>query len=183
MIEIRWHGRGGQGAVTASNILASAAIREGKYAQAFPSFGVERRGAPVEAYTRIDDKPIYLRTKIYEPDVVVILDPSLLQEVDVASGLKKGGIMVINTTHTPQEVKKMVGRDDISVWVVNATNIALETLKVPIVNTAILGALVRATNLVSLDSILEEVKKAVPPRTIESNLEAVRRAYNEVVGA
>ena len=183
MIEIRWHGRGGQGAVTASNILASAAIREGKYAQAFPSFGVERRGAPVEAYTRIDDKPIYLRTKIYEPDVVVVLDPSLLQEVDVASGLKKGGVMVINTTHTPQEVKKKVGRDDISVWVVNATNIALETLKVPIVNTAILGALVRATNLVSLDSILEEVKKAVPPRTIESNLEAVRRAYNEAVGA
>ncbi len=183
MIEIRWHGRGGQGAVTASNILASAAIREGKYAQAFPSFGVERRGAPVEAYTRIDDKPIYLRTKIYEPDVVVVLDPSLLHDVDVASGLKKGGIIVINTTHKPEEVKRKIGRDDIKVYAVNATQIALETLKVPIVNTAILGALVRATQLVSLESVLEEVKKAVPPRTIESNLEAVRRAYNEVVGA
>ncbi len=183
MIEIRWHGRGGQGAVTASNILASAAIREGKFAQAFPSFGVERRGAPVEAYTRIDNKPIHLRTKIYEPDVVVVLDPSLLQDVDIASGLKRGGVIVINTTHTPEEVKKKVGRDDVKVWVVNATGIALETLKVPIVNTAILGALVRATQLVSLDSVLEEVKKAVPPRTIESNLEAVRRAYNKVVGA
>ena len=182
LVEIRWHGRGGQGAVTASEVTAIAAINQGKYAQAFPSFGVERRGAPVEAYTRIDDKPIYIRSKIYEPDIIVVLDPTLLGP-EITKGLKKGGITIVNTDKGPGEVRKILERNDIKVGVVDATKIALDTLKRPIVNTAILGAFVKVTNLVGLDHILEAVKSKVPPRTVEANLEAVRRAYEEVVVA
>ncbi len=180
LVEIRWHGRGGQGAVTASEIVAKAVIAEGRYAQAFPSFGVERRGAPVEAFTRIDDKPIYIRSKIYEPDIIVVLDPTLLGP-ELAKGLKKGGLAIVNTEKSPDEVRKMLGRDDVKVAVVDATKIALETLKRPIVNTAILGAFAKVTGLVSLDKLLEAVKEKVPPRTVEANLEAVKRAYEEVV--
>ena len=180
LIEIRWHGRGGQGAVTASEITAIAAIEQGKYAQAFPSFGVERRGAPVEAFTRIDDKPIYIRSKVYEPDIIVVLDPTLLGP-EIAQGLKEGGLVVVNTDKSPEEVKKLLDRDDIRVAVVDATKIALETLRRPIVNTAILGAFVKASGLVDLDHILEAVKSKVPPRTLEANLEAVKRAHEEVV--
>jgi len=182
LVEVRWHGRGGQGAVTASEITAIAAIDEGKYAQAFPSFGVERRGAPVEAFTRIDEKPIYIRSKVYEPDVIVVLDPTLL-ELNIAYGLKEKGTAVVNTDKSPEEVKKLLGRDDIKVAVVDATKIALETLKRPIVNTAILGAFVKATNLVKLEYVMEAVKQKVPPRTIEKNLEAIKKAYEEVVTA
>ncbi|NPA85717.1 MAG: pyruvate ferredoxin oxidoreductase subunit gamma [Crenarchaeota archaeon] len=180
LIEIRWHGRGGQGAVTASEIVAKAAISQGKYAQAFPSFGVERRGAPVEAFTRIDDKPIYIRSKIYEPDIIVVLDPTLLGP-QLAQGLKENGLAIVNTDKSPDEVRKLLGRDDVRVAVVDATKIALETLKRPIVNTAILGAFVKVTGLVDLEKVLEAVKEKVPPRTVEANLLAVKRAYEEVV--
>jgi 2-oxoacid:acceptor oxidoreductase gamma subunit (pyruvate/2-ketoisovalerate family) len=182
MVEIRWHGRGGQGAVTASEIVAKAVIAQGKYAQAFPSFGVERRGAPVEAFTRISDGPIYVRSKIYEPDVIVVLDPTLLGP-ELAKGLKHGGLAIVNTEKSPEEVRKLLGRDDVKVAVVNATKIALETLKRPIVNTAILGAFAKVTGLVDLDKLLEAVKEKVPPRTVEANLEAVKRAYEEVAVA
>ncbi|ALU11717.1 pyruvate ferredoxin oxidoreductase subunit gamma [Ignicoccus islandicus DSM 13165] len=180
LVEVRWHGRGGQGAVTASEIVAIAAISEGKYAQAFPSFGVERRGAPVEAYTRISDSPIYVRSKIYTPDIMVVLDPTLL-EPRLAQGLKEGGTVIVNTEKSPEEVKKILNREDAKVATVDATKIALETLKRPIVNTAILGAFVKVTGLVSLDSVLEAVKSKVPPRTVEANIEAVKRAYEEVI--
>lgn len=180
LVEIRWHGRGGQGAVTASEIVAKAAIAQGKFAQAFPSFGVERRGAPVEAFTRISDEPIYVRSKIYEPDIIVVLDPTLPASI-LTKGLKKNGIVVINTEKSPEEVKKELGRDDVKVAAVNATKIALETLKVPIVNTAILGAFAKATGLVDMNYLLEAVKEKVPPRTVEANLQAVKRAYEEVV--
>ncbi len=180
VVEIRWHGRGGQGAVTASEIVAKAAISQGKYAQAFPSFGVERRGAPVEAFTRISDRPIYVRSKIYEPDIIVVLDPTLPASI-LTRGLKKNGLVVINTDKKPEELKKELGREDVTVAAVNATKIALETLKVPIVNTAILGAFVKATGLVDMDHLLQAVKEKVPPRTVEANLQAVKRAYEEVV--
>jgi len=182
LIEIRWHGRGGQGAVTASEIIAKAAIAQGKYAQAFPSFGVERRGAPVEAFTRIDDKPIYVRSKIYEPDIIVVLDPTLLGP-QLAEGLKENGLVIVNSEKSPDEIRELLGRKDVRVAVVDATKIALETLRRPIVNTAILGAFVKATGLVDLDKVLEAVKEKVPPRTVEANLEAVKRAYEEVVVA
>jgi 2-oxoacid:acceptor oxidoreductase gamma subunit (pyruvate/2-ketoisovalerate family) len=168
--------------VTASEIVAKAVIAQGKYAQAFPSFGVERRGAPVEAFTRISDEPIYVRSKIYEPDVIVVLDPTLLGP-ELAKGLKHGGLAIVNTEKSPEEVRKLLGRDDVKVAVVNATKIALETLKRPIVNTAILGAFAKVTGLVDLDKLLEAVKEKVPPRTVEANLEAVKRAYEEVAVA
>jgi len=179
-VEIRWHGRGGQGAVTASQIIAEAAIREGKWAQAFPEFGAERRGAPVRAYTRIDDKPIYTRAPITRPDVIVVLDPSLLALKGITTGLKEGGLIVINTVKSPEEIKKAVNREDVKVAVVNATKIALEILKRPIVNTAILGALVKVTNLVKLESIFEVIKEHFPESIALPNIECVKKAYEEV---
>ncbi len=180
MIEVRWHGRGGQGAVTAAEILAHAAINEGKYAQAFPSFGPERRGAPVLAFNRFDDKPIWVRSNVYEPDVVVVLDPGLLASVNVLSGLKEGGLLIINHRKSLEEVKAMLGLKG-KVAVVNATQIALEILKVPIVNTAMVGAFVKATGVVSLDSVIHAVKERFPGKMGELNADAVRKAYELTV--
>ncbi|GAG23944.1 unnamed protein product, partial [marine sediment metagenome] len=144
LIEIRWHGRGGQGAVTSTELVAQAAINEGKYAQAFPAFGAERRGAPVVAFIRIDSsRPIRVRAEIVEPDIVVVLDPSLLRVVDVTSGLKASGILVVNTPKEPEEIIKEFGLKW-SLATVDATEIARELLGVPIVNTAMIGALLKA---------------------------------------
>jgi pyruvate ferredoxin oxidoreductase gamma subunit len=183
LVEIRWHGRGGQGAVTASQLVAVAAIREGKFALAFPEFGAERRGAPVKAYTRITDETALVpRSPIVEPDIVVVLDPSLLTLPMVPEGLKKNGMMVVNTSKKPDDIRKIVGRDDIKVAVVNATRIAMDTLGRPIVNTAILGALVKASGVVSLDTLLEAVRErfGFSEKLASSNVEAVKRAYEEV---
>src|SRR5512137_1341105 len=134
-VEIRWHGRGGQGAVTSAEMLAQAAISEGKYAQAFPSFGPERRGAPVQAFNRIDTRePVRIRADIAQPDVVVVLDPSLLSIVNVTSGLKKGGTVIVNTKKTAEQIKSEF-KIDFPVSTVNATKIAKEVLGVNIVNT------------------------------------------------
>jgi len=135
MYEVRFHGRGGQGAVTAANILAIAAVKQGFYAQSFPYFGVERRGAPVQAFTRIDDKKIDIRMNVYNPDAVVVLDPSLMDVIDVTEGLKEGGIIVINTSKNPEDFKL----GDFKIATVDATKIALEhklgSMAAPIVNT------------------------------------------------
>ena len=147
MIEIRFHGRGGQGAVTSAEMLALAAIGEGKYAQAFPSFGPERRGAPVVAFCRIDDKPIRIRANIYEPDLVVVLDASLLKIVNVASGLKPNGILVTNTKEAPEKVKEDLKLKN-RLAAVDATKIALEILGLPITNTTMLGSLIKAWEVV-----------------------------------
>jgi len=184
LVEIRWHGRGGQGAVTASQLVAVAAIREGKFALAFPEFGAERRGAPVKAYTRItDEQAVVPRSPIVEPDIVVVLDPSLLTLPMVTQGLKKNGMMVVNTAKTPEDIRSTIGRSDIRVAIVNATRIAMDTLGRPIVNTAILGALVRASSVVGLDTLLEAVRErfAASEKLASSNMEAVKRAYEEVV--
>ncbi len=181
MKEIRWHGRGGQGAVTAAEVLAVAAFEDGKYSQAFPHFGVERRGAPVQAFTRIDDKFIRLREHVYTPDYVIVLEPTLLDAVNVAEGLKKGGIIIINTEMSPKEVKEKLGVDN-EVRCVDATKIALEEIGKPFVNMPMLGAFVKATGLVSLDS----VKKAITERfkhkkgLVEKNIKAVERSYEEL---
>ena len=144
LIEIRWHGRGGQGAVTSAELLAKAAIDEGKYAQAFPAFGPERRGAPVVAFDRIDNQsPIRVRAEIREPDVVIVLDPTLLSVVKVTAGLKPKGILIINTSKNFETIEKDFGSD----WklaLVDANRIAREVLGVPIVNTTMLGALLKA---------------------------------------
>jgi pyruvate ferredoxin oxidoreductase gamma subunit len=178
LIEIRWHGRGGQGAVTSAELLAQAAISEGKYAQAFPSFGPERRGAPVLAFVRISSqKPIRIRAEIAQPDVVVVLDPGLLSIVNVTSGLKKNGILVINTKKSFKEIAAQF-KTKCRLAKVNATGIARQTLGVPITNTTMVGALIRATGVVELESLVEPLKNRFG-RLAERNINAMRRAYNE----
>ena len=177
--EIRWHGRGGQGAVTASMILAMAAVYEGKYAQAFPEFGAERRGAPVKAYTRIDDEPIRTRAPILNPDIVVVLDPSLPKELYL-EGAKETTLFIVNTKRGREEVARDLGVDPSRVHTVDATRIALEILKVPIVNTAMVGALIGVVPLVSLDSVARAIRETFSGRIAEANVLAVRKAYETI---
>jgi len=183
MEEIRFHGRGGQGAVIGSEALAHAFFIEDKYVQAFPAFGVERRGAPVTAFCRIDDKPIHLRSQIYEPDHVVVLDSSLLETVDVTQGLKKRGTVVVNGKRDPAYYRGLVGEGYL-VWVVDAGSIAVEyrlgSPSNPIVNTAILGAFSRATGLVNIGSVERAIEEYVPVQQ-ENNVKAARAAYERVV--
>ncbi len=174
MLEIRFHGRGGQGSVTAAEILAIGAFRDGKYSQAFPSFGVERRGAPVQAFCRIDEKLIRLRCQIYEPDVVVVQDATLISDVDVTAGLKRDGIVLINSAKTPEEFHL-----DGLVKTVDATRLALESLGRPIVNTVMLGALAKL-GIVSLDSIVEVVGMRFKGELGEKNIAAVKKAFEEL---
>ncbi|AHL23543.1 MULTISPECIES: pyruvate/ketoisovalerate ferredoxin oxidoreductase subunit gamma [Thermococcus] len=181
MIEIRFHGRGGQGAVTAANILASAAFKQGKYVQAFPFFGVERRGAPVTAFTRIDDKPIRIKTQIYEPDIVVVLDPSLLDTVDVTAGLKDGGIVIVNTEKSKEEVLEKLKKKPAKLALVDATTIALDILGLPITNTAILGAVAKATGVVELKYVQEAIKETFSGTLGEKNAKAAEEAFNKTV--
>ena len=179
LIEVRWHGRGGQGAVTSAELVAQAAINEGKYAQAFPAFGAERRGAPVVAFVRIDNsnKPILIRSEITEPDVVVVLASGLLRVVDVTSGLKADGILVINT---PKEAEEIIKEFDLncSLATVDATKIARELLGVPIVNTSMIGALLKAAEVVKLESLLEPLRQRFG-RLAERNISAMQKAYEE----
>ncbi|HPQ42672.1 MAG TPA: pyruvate ferredoxin oxidoreductase subunit gamma [Syntrophales bacterium] len=178
MIEIRWHGRGGQGAVTSVETLALAAIGEGQYAQGFPSFGPERRGAPVAAFNRIDDKKIRVRSGIYNPDVVIVLDASLMSLVNVTEGLKPEGALIVNTSKSPEEVKKDSGFKG-TVGTVDASKIAREELGVPITNTTMIGATVKATGLVKIESVREPLKKRFG-RIAQKNINAMERAYKEL---
>ena len=178
MIEIRWHGRGGQGAVTSIEMLALAAIEEGKYAQGFPSFGPERRGAPVAAFNRIDDKRIRVRSAIYEPDVVVVLDPSLVGLVNVLEGLQPGGTLIVNTTKSPEEVRKELKFKG-TIATVDASGIAWQELGVPITNTTMLGALVKAVNVIKLKS-LEAPLQSRFGRLAPKNINALKRAYKDL---
>ncbi len=177
IIELRFHGRGGQGAVTAANILAEAAVREGKYAQAFPYFGAERRGAPVEAFARISDKPLEVHSQVKNPDIVVILDPVIPQLVNVAEGIKPGGLIIINSPGKPKIQFE-------NVYCVNATKIAKELGLViggwPVVNTAILGALVKVSKIVSFKSLEEAIRGRFKEELAKVNIEAARRAYETV---
>lgn len=179
MIEIRFHGRGGQGAVTSAELLALAAIHEGKYAQAFPSFGPERRGAPVVAFCRISDQPIRIRANIYEPDLVVVLDASLLKIVNVASGLKPGGMIVTTSKDSPEKVKEILNVKN-RVGVVDAVKIALEVLGLPITNTTMLGSVVKASGLVQKESFISPFKERFG-RIAEKNIAAFERAYQETL--
>jgi pyruvate ferredoxin oxidoreductase gamma subunit len=177
ILEIRWHGRGGLGAVTSAELVARAAISEGKYAQSFPSFGPERRGAPVIAFLRISNEFIRTRTPIDEPDVVVVLDPGLLHAVDVTSGLKKSGKIVVNSRKSPTELKSEFGFQW-PVAAVNATAIARESIGVPITNTAMIGALLKVTDGVKLDSVVEQLHERFGARA-SGNIQAMNRAYRE----
>lgn len=178
LIEIRWHGRGGQGGVTSAGLVAKAAIDEGKYAQAFPAFGAERRGAPVVAFVRISaDEPIRVRAEVTDPDIVVVLDPSLLRVVDVTSGLKANGMLVVNSKKQPEQIKKELGYNH-SLATVDATTIARELLGVNIVNTSMIGALLKATGVVGLESLFEPLRQRFG-RLAERNIDAMKRAYEE----
>ncbi|MBL7125552.1 MAG: pyruvate ferredoxin oxidoreductase subunit gamma [Dehalococcoidales bacterium] len=180
LIEIRWHGRGGQGAVTSAELVAQAAISEGKYAQAFPSFGPERRGAPVLAFVRISSQePIRIRAEIAQPDVVAVLDPGLLRIVNVASGLKTNGTIIVNTRKQAGQIRQEFGIN----WrlaTIDATSIAREILGVPITNTTMVGALVRATGVVELESLLEPLRNRFG-RLAERNIKAMQKAYEETL--
>jgi 2-oxoacid:acceptor oxidoreductase gamma subunit (pyruvate/2-ketoisovalerate family) len=179
--EIRIHGRGGQGSVTAAQILARAAFLEGKWVQAFPYFGAERRGAPVKAFVRIDDKPIVLHSQIYHPDYVIVLDPVIYKVANVTEGLKKDGIILINTKKKPLET----GFKGHRIATVDATGIALElnllVAGVPIVNTSILGAFAKATGEVKLGSILKAIKETWLGSAGEKNARAAELAYERMV--
>jgi len=178
LVEIRWHGRGGQGAVTSAELLAQAAISEDKYAHAFPSFGPERRGAPVLAFVRISSRqPIRIRAEITQPDVVVVLDPGLLSVVNVTSGLKPNGILVINTRRSFDDIEARF-KTKCKLAKVDATTIAREVLGIPITNTTMIGALLRATGVVKLESLVEPLKQRFD-RLAERNIKAMQRAYDE----
>ncbi len=182
MIEIRFHGRGGQGSVIASKILAKAFFKEGKYVSAFPYYGVERRGAPVTAFTRVDDKPIRAKYQIYEPDYVIVLDPSLLGPVDVLRGLKKDGWILVNTIKTPKELKEKLNFPHIAT--VDATTIAIRhrlgSQAAPIVNTAILGAFAKVSGLVKIETVMDAIREMAPVKQ-EENALAAKDAYESVI--
>jgi len=177
MIEIRFHGRGGQGAVIASKILSLALFNEGKYVQSFPIFGIERRGAPVAAFVRIDEEPIRLRTCVYNPEYVVVLHSTLIESVDVSAGLKKGGIILINTHKSPEIYS---GLSAFKIATVDASSIAyshgLGSPSSPIVNTAILGAFLKITEIVPFSSLEKAIKEELPVNS-EKNILAARDAY------
>ena len=179
MIEIRFHGRGGKGAVTSVELLALAAIEEGKFAQGFPSFGPERRGAPVLAFCRVDDKPIKLRCKILNPDVVVVLDPSLLPIQNPPADLRPGGIIILNTPKSPAEIRQQYGYTHTLV-LVDANKVAREVLGVPIVNTTMIGALLRATGVVKVETMEAPLRERFGPLAVK-NFNALKVAFEKTI--
>jgi 2-oxoacid:acceptor oxidoreductase gamma subunit (pyruvate/2-ketoisovalerate family) len=179
IVEFRWHGRGGQGAWTASELLARTALYEGKYIQSFPEFGPERMGAPVTAFTRISTEPIRIHCAVYEPDIVVVLDPTLLKTVPVTSGLNENGIIIINSADEPAKVKEALKMEKGKLWTIPATEIALRILGMPITNTALLGTVARATSIVSLESIEKIVKERFRADLAEKNFAVIKEAYQE----
>ncbi|RMF90920.1 MAG: pyruvate ferredoxin oxidoreductase subunit gamma [Methanobacteriota archaeon] len=174
MKEIRFHGRGGQGVVTAADLLAMAAFYDDKYCQAFPNFGVERRGAPVMAFARIDDRPVRRRNQISRPDYVVVQDSTLLEVIDVSRGIKEGGSVIINTSRSPDDITL---RTPAEVKTVDGTAIALDVLGRPIVNTVMLGIFSGITGEVSIEAVKKAVEKRFTGRIQEKNLKAVEIAY------
>ena len=180
MVEFRWHGRGGQGAWTASELLARTALDEGKYIQSFPEFGPERMGAPVTAFTRINTKPIRLHCAIYEPDVVVVLDNTLLKSVPVTSGLnREDKVLIINSSEDPSVLRETLRVTKGKVWTVPATEIALRILGAPITNTALLGVVAKATNIVTLEGIEKTLKGRFRRDLAQKNFAVIQEAYKE----
>lgn len=186
LIEIRWHGRGGQGAKTASLLLADAAFNTGKYIQGFSEYGPERMGAPITAYNRISDKPITIHSNIYEPDYVVVVDDTLLEAVPVTDGLKKTGAIVINTTKSAEEVKKILKGYEGEIYKIDAKKISEEALGRYFPNTPMLAAIVKVSKVMSDEELLNDMKGsfkhkfAKKPEVIEGNMKALEMALNSV---
>jgi len=188
VVEIRWHGRGGQGAKTASLLLADAAFDTGKYIQGFPEYGPERMGAPITAYNRISDTKLTIHSNIYEPDYVVVVDETLLEAVDVTSGLKEDGAIVINTTKSPDEIRPLLKGYKGKVCTVDARTISIETLGRYFPNTPMLGAVVKVSKVMDEAVFMESMtgsfkhKFASKPEVIDGNMKALERAMQEVKG-
>ena len=186
LIEIRWHGRGGQGAKTASLLLADAAFNTGKYIQGFPEYGPERMGAPITAYNRISDAPITIHSNIYEPDYVVVVDDTLLTSVPVTAGLKKEGAIVINTTKSPEQLKELLKGYEGAVYTIDARKVSEETLGRYFPNTPMLAAIVKVTGIMSDEAFLEDMKGsfkhkfAKKPEVRDGNMKALELALKEV---
>lgn len=188
VVEIRWHGRGGQGAKTASLLLADAAFNTGKYIQGFPEYGPERMGAPITAYNRISDEKITVHCNIYEPDYVVVVDETLIQAVDVTAGLKETGAIIINTSKTPDEIRPLLKGYKGKVCTIDARTISVETLGKYFPNTPMLGAVVKVSRVMDEKEFLNDMvesfkhKFAKKPEVIEGNIKALERAMQEVKG-
>lgn len=186
LIEIRWHGRGGQGAKTASLLLADAAFNTGKYIQGFPEYGPERMGAPITAYNRISTSPITIHSNIYEPDYVVVVDDTLLESVDVTSGLKETGAIIINTTKEAEELKTLVKGYQGKIYKIDARKISMETLGRYFPNTPMLAAIVKVSKVMTEEEFLNDMqgsfkhKFAKKPEVIEGNMKALEMALKEV---
>ncbi len=184
LTEIRWHGRGGQGVVTAGKLLAETALGSGQYFQAFPDYGPERAGAPIRAFTRVSPEPIHKHCQIQEPDMVLVLDPTLLEAVDVTEGLKENGKLFVNTDKSPAQVRDLVDFHTGKVFTVDATKIAMETLGREITNTPMLGALVKATGLLTVEDLIAQTRKQFADKfgteVVNRNVEAIKRAAEEV---
>lgn len=185
LTEMRWHARAGQGAVTAAKLVADTALLAGSYIQAMPEYGPERTGAPLKAYTRVSDEPIEVHNNITHPSIVIVLDDTLIGTVDIAEGIMQGGTIVLNTTMSVDEARKKLGvGDDVMVAVVDASGIALDTIKRDIPNTPIVGALSKVTGVVPVDKIKERLVitfgKKFSQDMVDANLASVDRAYEEV---
>lgn len=186
LIEIRWHGRGGQGAKTASLLLADAAFNTGKYIQGFPEYGPERMGAPITAYNRISETPITIHSNIYEPDYVVVVDDTLLEAVDVTSGLKESGAIVINTTKSSDYLKKVLKGYNGKIYTIDARKVSEEALGKYFPNTPMLAAIVKVSGIMTDEQLLADMKDsfkhkfAKKPEVIEGNMKALELALKEV---
>ncbi|MGD2207077.1 MAG: 2-oxoacid:acceptor oxidoreductase family protein [Anaerolineae bacterium] len=186
LIEIRWHGRGGQGVVTASKLLAEMAMDSGQYFQAFPDYGPERMGAPIRAFTRLSSQPITIHSQVEEPDIVMVLDPTLLGSVAVTEGLDKEGSLLVNTSMSPAEVREAVGFHTGKAYTVDASHIAIEEIGREITNTPMLGAFAQATGLLDTDKMAGKIRawfgKKISAEALEANVRAMRRAAEQVQG-
>ncbi len=186
LVEIRWHGRGGQGAKTASLLLADAAFNTGKYIQGFPEYGPERMGAPITAYNRISDTPIRIHSNIYEPDYVVVVDDTLLESVDVTAGLKEEGAIVINTTKKREQLEKLLKGYKGKVYTIDARKVSMDTLGKYFPNTPMLAAIVKVSGIMNEEDFVKDMegsfkhKFAKKPEVIEGNMNAIKLALNEV---
>lgn len=183
MVEIRWHARGGQGSKTAATLLAHVALEEGKYGQGFPDYGPEREGAPMRAYTRLSEQPVRIHSAVYTPDAVIVLDPTLLETVPVTDGLKENGILLVNTSKSPAEIRGITGFKTGKVFTVNATEISIAEIGRNIPNTPMLGALLKAMPMLKVETIKHDVEsklKSKGDRIVQGNFRAIERAYEEV---
>ena len=184
LTEIRWHGRGGQGAKTAAQLMAKVAAEEGRHSQGSPEYGPERTGAPIRAYTRISTEAVDIHCGINEPDVVVVLDETLLESANCMDGLKKGGKLLVNTTETPDELRaKLGGAEGVTVMTVDATGISIDEIGAPFPNTPMTGALIKATGAIKLESLFKDIEKKFKRKgeqVVQGNIRSLKRAYDEV---